>query len=284
VETVAYLQSIARAEGLDLQARLANPTYLGLHNKMILAEIDGRGYVHAGSINGSEVSSKVNRELALQVQSDAAYQYLQAVFDYDWSHAQRLIYLPLVERNHRVLVPADHLLVSELLYAGPKDEEWVEILNPAGTTVDLSGIKIGDAEGPGVYEGMYELPPGTSLGPGQVLVIATSAAVYRQTYGRAPQFEFYETDPAVPTLSPFPSWGTGGWELRNAGDEVVLLDGQNRPLDVVLYGDAVYPDVVPHPGVSLPGHSLERYPPSLDTDDCSQDFRDWPFPNPGEVP
>ena len=79
--TVEYLLDIAQTEGLDLQARLGNPTYLGLHNKMVLADVDGRGYVHAGSINGGEASSKVNRELALQVQSDKAYEYLQAVFD-----------------------------------------------------------------------------------------------------------------------------------------------------------------------------------------------------------
>ncbi len=67
---LAYLVRTARDEGLDLEARLGDPTYLGLHNKMVLAHIGGRGYVHAGSINGSEAASKINRELALQVQSD----------------------------------------------------------------------------------------------------------------------------------------------------------------------------------------------------------------------
>ena len=47
---------------------------------------------------------------------------------------------------------------------------------------------------------------------------------------------------------------------------------------------AVYSGVVPHPGVTFPSHSLERYPPFLDTDDCSVDFRDWPFPSPGALP
>jgi hypothetical protein len=230
------------------------------------------------------VSSKVNRELALQVQSDQAYQYLQEVFDYDWLHSPLLTYLPLVVKNHEVPVPADHLLISELFYAVSKQEEWVEIVNPTGATVNLSGFKIGDAEGPGVYEGMYQFPAGTRLGAGQVLVIAGSAADFRRTYGRAPQFEFYDIDPSVPTLSRFESWGTGEWELRNAGDEVLLLDGQNRAVDVVVYGDAVYSGVVPHPGVTFPSHSLERYPPFLDTDDCSVDFRDWPFPSPGALP
>ena len=116
------------------------------------------------------------------------------------------------------------------------------------------------------------------------LVIATSAASFRQVYGQPPDFEFYDTDAEVPTLDSYPPWGTGEWELRNAGDEVLLLDGENRPVDVVVYGDGAYPGVVPHPGVAVYTHSLERYPPLFDTDDCSVDFRDWPFPNPGEVP
>ena len=284
VDTVAYLRSIARIERLDLQARLGNPTFLGVHNKMVLVQIGGRGTVHVGSINGSEVSSKVNREVALQVQSDAAYEYLKGVFDYDWHHSPLFTYLPIVFRNYEVPIPADHLLISELLYAKSKEEEWVEIVNPTGGIVDLSGFKLGDAEGPGVYEGMYQFPAGTRIGAGQVLVIAASAAKHRQTYGQAPQFELYETDPSVPTLSRFESWGTGEWELRNGGDEVLLLDGQNWAVDVVVYGDAVYPGVVAHPGVSFSSHSLERFPYFLDSDDCSLDFRDWAFPNPGEVP
>ena len=107
---------------------------------------------------------------------------------------------------------------------------------------------------------------------------------FRQNYGQPPNYEFYETDATVPNLARSPSWGEGEWELRNDGDEVLLLDGLNRPVDVVVYGDNTYPGVVPHPGVSFYTHSLERYPPLLDTDDCSQDFRDWAFPNPGELP
>lgn len=98
IPTCGYVSGIASREGLDLEAHWANPTggwvieeflagreYEGIHNKMILARINGQGYVHIGSINGSEVSSKVNRELAVQIQSDEAYNYLDDVFQYDWS-------------------------------------------------------------------------------------------------------------------------------------------------------------------------------------------------------
>jgi len=89
--------------------------------------------------------------------------------------------------------------------------------------------------------------------------------------------------PASPS-PPWPPWGTGEWHLRNDGDQVLLLGCANAVVDAVAYGDAVYPGVVPDPGVGLYTHSLERYPPQFDTDDWSLDFRDWPFPNPGELP
>ncbi len=84
LRTVEYLSYIAQAEGLDLQARRGNPTGLGIHNKLVLAQIGGQGWAVAGSLNGGEVSAKLNREVALLVGSDAAYDYLARVFWYDW--------------------------------------------------------------------------------------------------------------------------------------------------------------------------------------------------------
>lgn len=83
-QTAAYLNLLAQAEQLDLAARLANPAGGGLHNKMVLVQAGGAGWVHVGSLNGSEASVKINRELALQVQSDGVYNYLAAAFWQDW--------------------------------------------------------------------------------------------------------------------------------------------------------------------------------------------------------
>jgi hypothetical protein len=282
--TAAYVRQVAAAEGLDLQVRLGNPTGLGLHNKMVLVRAAGRGYAHVGSLNGSEVASKTNREMALQVQSDAAYDYLQALFDHDWAGSPLHVYLPLASHGHTPPQPAAHLLVAEFLPGVSKEDEWVEISNPTNATVDLSGFMIGDAEQAGVYEGMYAFPAGASLAPGQVLVVAASGAAFRATYSMAPDYDIYRTDPLVPSLAPVPWWGTGEWELRAAGDQILLLDASGRPVDVVAYGDRTYPGVTPHPGVSHVSHSLERFPPRLDTDDCRVDFRDQPFPGPGSLP
>lgn len=84
-ETVSYVNLIAQNEGLNLRALLGNPTGRGIHNKMILVQAGGQKWTHLGSINGSEASSKANRELAIQVESDAVYDYLAPVFWIDWT-------------------------------------------------------------------------------------------------------------------------------------------------------------------------------------------------------
>ncbi len=85
-----YAGRVARAEGLDLACRLANPTGLGIHSKLVLVGAGTEGWVHLGSINGSEVSSKANREVALQFGSKAAYDFLAAVFWADWNSGTRV--------------------------------------------------------------------------------------------------------------------------------------------------------------------------------------------------
>jgi len=84
LRTVEYLNALAQAEGLDLQARRRNPTGQGIHNKMVLARIGGQGWAVAGSLNGGEVSAELNREMALKVASNEVYDYLADVFWYDW--------------------------------------------------------------------------------------------------------------------------------------------------------------------------------------------------------
>ena len=113
-ETCDYLNNIARTEHINLACATANPTGLGIHNKMFLAEIAGKGYIHIGSINGSEQSNKGNRELALQVQSDQAYALLADMFERDYPHN---VYIPISFNSFQG--PADHLLISELLYDPP---------------------------------------------------------------------------------------------------------------------------------------------------------------------
>ncbi|MFN8475477.1 MAG: phospholipase D-like domain-containing protein [Anaerolineae bacterium] len=86
--TCVGLNALAAAEGIDLQCRTGNPTGLGIHNKMVLVRLSGEGYVHVGSLNGTEVSHKLNRELALQFHSQDTYAYLAWVFGWDWERGR----------------------------------------------------------------------------------------------------------------------------------------------------------------------------------------------------
>jgi cardiolipin synthase A/B len=102
--TCAYVTATAASESLDLACLLGNPTDTGIHNKMVLVSAGGQGWIHSGSINGSENSSKQNRELAVQVRSTGAYTKLAEVFWYDWLASggalplDHSVYLPLLRK------------------------------------------------------------------------------------------------------------------------------------------------------------------------------------------
>jgi len=89
--TVTYVNALARREGLDLAARLGNPTGLGLHAKLHVLSLSGSGragrWVVLGSLNGGEVSHKLNRELAVALASATAHAHLSEVFWADWATA-----------------------------------------------------------------------------------------------------------------------------------------------------------------------------------------------------
>ncbi|MEA3308023.1 MAG: lamin tail domain-containing protein, partial [Chloroflexota bacterium] len=274
--TLSYVNQIASVEGLNLRAAAGDPTNYGIHNKLVLVWLaDAGGYAHVGSINGSESSSKVNREVALQVHSDAVYEYLERMFMMDW-WLSNPIYLPLVMRRYKA---PDQLFLTEVFYNSDRDGEWVELYNPMGQPVDLSVYKIGDAEQPEGFEGMYRFPDGAVIAPGQVIVVA-----YNGTDVPEADYEMYDFSGAIPNMVRYPNWGDPNydWGLRNAGDQVLLLGPTDQPVDVVVWGDAAYPGVIPHPGVVVWSNSLQRFPPAVDTDDCNVDFREFAV-TPGKV-
>lgn len=85
--TVDYLNALAAGEGLDLDARLGNPTG-GIHMKLVLVQVDGETWSALGSLNGGEVSHKVNRELVLMVDQPVVYTHLLEVFLHDWAQSE----------------------------------------------------------------------------------------------------------------------------------------------------------------------------------------------------
>ncbi|MBE2220547.1 MAG: lamin tail domain-containing protein [Anaerolineae bacterium] len=280
--TCANITNIAAQERLKLTCALANPTGLGIHNKMVLAQIDGLGYIHVGSINGTETASKINRELALQLQSNEAYALLADMFDHDWPYR---IYLPSILNN--VHGPADHILISEIQYNPPglDDDEFVELVNPTSLTIDISGYGLGDAVNKDDFEDVRRFPAGTQLAPREVIVVTISASAFFDEFNTYPDFEILETVTAVPNLIDDPTWGNPAatFQLGNTGDEVLLRNKSDKLIDSVVYGTGSYPGVTSCPLVIVLGAVLERIPYWQDTDNCSADFREWPYPNPGTV-
>ncbi len=86
--TVDYVRTVAEAEGLDMDARLGNPTGGGIHAKLMLLTLDGVAWSAVGSLNGGEISHKVNREVLLLTDAPAIHQRLLEVFVWDWDRSQ----------------------------------------------------------------------------------------------------------------------------------------------------------------------------------------------------
>ncbi|MBI1293693.1 hypothetical protein GC175_01895 [bacterium] len=88
--TVAYVRALADAEGIDIQARTGNPTVLGIHAKVSLLHVGGEYWSIVGSLNGSEISNKMNREVSLAVENAEIYARIRQVFEADWANSQDL--------------------------------------------------------------------------------------------------------------------------------------------------------------------------------------------------
>ena len=106
------------------------------------------------------------------------------------------------------------------------------------------------------------------------------------SYHQWPDYEILETSSLVENLADDPAWGDPATFLKlgNLGDEVILRDPTDQVIDVLVYGAGAFPGNTACPLLASPNHSLERFPYWIDTDNCTSDFRDWPFANPGQTP
>ena len=183
------------------------------------------------------------------------------------------------------LPPVQALVISEVLVNPAGDEpgcEWIEIHNLESDTIALSGVRVGDAFHRGDREGMAVFPPGSSLPPGEVLVVAHQAACFRSVYHVLPDYELRETLAQVPALESDTGWSSGSTALSNRGDEVLLLDPWYRVLDLLVYGKTDNPAFDPPVPPPREGCSLERYPPGMDRDQAG-DWREAEHPSPGRL-
>lgn len=86
--TADYLHLLAESSGLDAQARTGNPTGAGIHAKAAALAVGDERWVLVGSLNGGEVSHKLNREVNLLVAGPTLYARMVELFESDWSQGK----------------------------------------------------------------------------------------------------------------------------------------------------------------------------------------------------
>ena len=111
--------------------------------------------------------------------------------------------------------------------AAPPAEEWVELYNRSGATIDLTGWKLDDAID-------YTFPAGTTLGAGQYLVVAKDASLAQALH------------PGARVI------GNYGGNLSGKNEQILLTDAAGNPADDVHYYDGGrWPGYADHGGSSL---------------------------------
>ena len=176
------------------------------------------------------------------------------------------------------------MLLTEIYYDAPGDDgqnEWLELANLGQTPLELADYKVGDAASSGSREGMVRFPAGARLEAGQAAIVAQTASGFRQLFGRNPDYEIQDSDPAVPDMRRYLVWGTGDFGLANDGDELLLLNERNLIVDAVNYGDKTTFFAPAVAGV-FTGQSIERVPAGCDSDSAA-DWQPQAVPTPGSL-
>jgi Lamin Tail Domain/PEP-CTERM motif len=168
------------------------------------------------------------------------------------------------------------VLISEVLFnevGSDTTGEWIEIYNNGTVLVSLTDWKIGDEEtsgGTGDTEGMFRFPAGSSIGPGEVQIIAISATRFNTVYGFLPTYEVGTggDTPGIPNLTVYSPWdpetaATNTINLSNTNDQILLLDPADVLIDAANWGNAF--SLNPGLGTALDGQSYYRLDPSTDT-------------------
>lgn len=147
--------------------------------------------------------------------------------------------------------PATHVVINEILYnAKAPDEtgEWVEIMNPSTSSVNIAGWTIDDDEG------TWTIPAGCSIGAGNNLTLAKNGARFYQDYGYYPDFEFSGGTPAIDLGY------SGDIHLSNTGELLFLNNSSGTSIDIVVWGSSTYGTIVPVAASVLCNQSITRCP------------------------
>jgi beta-lactamase superfamily II metal-dependent hydrolase len=150
------------------------------------------------------------------------------------------------------------VIFSEIYYdtvGTDADEEWIELYNNTGATVDIGGWTITDNNGTGAT---FTIPAGNTIAAGTYFTIAHNSAGFNALYG-------YDAD--IYGSIPF---------LNNDGDALLLKDGTGGLVDTVAWEGGASSGIPDGWGSSTDpsaptGSTIERTDPGVDTDT----YADW---------
>ncbi len=155
-------------------------------------------------------------------------------------------------------IPLGHVLFSEVFYdaLGSDDEkEWIEFYNPTDVEWNISGFLIRD------NNGVYTIPDGTVMLPGDTLVIAEDAVGFEALYGFLPDIEGFTRS------------------LGNSGDYLELYQDELL-IDAVAWEGGYGGKYTEWNTAAGAGESIARIPPEQDTDTVD-DWEVLSVPSPG---
>ena len=187
--------------------------------------------------------------------------------------ATELNFRPHLDITFKVpVINTTHPVINEVYYdvasskGGRTLNEWVEIYNPTGSSVDISGWRICD------NAGCDTLPNGTPVLPPHGFAVISDSPTTWTTYWNMP--------PAAILIPLNNAIGSNG--LSNSGDSVILKDASNTILDAISYGNDTS---ILNPSIPLTkkGFSIARIIKGFDND-TARDFIVNIAPNPGTNP
>ena len=172
----------------------------------------------------------------------------------------------------------NHIVVNEVLYdvdsghTGQGSEsrwEWIELYNPTGSTVDLTGWSISDGNDSDPLPGTPSIPPCSFA----IVSGSSEAELEDQTDNGG---NWIIPDGTLFITLTDSNIGNG---LHNNNDAVFLKNNLSTDIDKMSYGTDTTGLNPPATDVAT-GHSLERDPDGTDTDTAA-DFVDRTTPQPG---
>ena len=171
--------------------------------------------------------------------------------------------------------PVRHVVINEVYYdvslgcgnegSDANPDEWVELYNPSGSSVDLKNWTLTDNSSTTIIYSASKIIPASGFA-----LISKDAKTWTIVVGC--------WNPPAGTLIVVTGQKIGNG-LDNAGDRLILKDSTGAPIDAVSWGTDTS-QLNPSEPTVADGHSIERSPLGIDTNTAA-DWSDNSAPSPG---